>query len=198
MHTKLPDLVELDRRAVGCSVGIVDGVTLDQLALSTPCGSWTLGELLAHMTVQHQGFAHAALGERSDLEAWAPQALGANAAREYGRAAASVVVAFAGAGPAMWLPEIRDGGPFPAEIAVSFHLLDYVVHSWDVAVSIGLAADLPDDLVDAALGISAMVPDGAARTEAGAAFAPALVAGDGDSSLDRLLTALGRSPAWSR
>ena len=37
----------------------------------------------------------------------------------------------------LWLPEIRDGMRFPAETAIGFHFLDYVVHGWDVARSTG-------------------------------------------------------------
>ena len=53
------DIRELDRRAVLASVEVVSRVTAADLGRATPCAGWTLGDLLAHMTVQHHGFAAA-------------------------------------------------------------------------------------------------------------------------------------------
>jgi hypothetical protein len=35
------------------------------------------------------------------------------------------------------MPEIRPGYGFPATLAIGFHLVDSVVHAWDVARAIG-------------------------------------------------------------
>jgi hypothetical protein len=55
--------------------------------------------------------------------------------------------------------------------------------------------DFDPALLDAALGVARAVPGGAARTEPGAAFAPP-VTWPGDTSLDQIVAALGRSPDW--
>ena len=70
------------------------------------------------------------------------------------------------------LPEIRDGGTFPAPLAISFHLVDNVVHAWDLAVAIGAPLELDADVLAAALRVAERVPNGAERLVAGAAFAP--------------------------
>jgi hypothetical protein len=80
-----------------------------------------------------------------------------------------------------------DGGPFPASMAIGFHLVDYVVHTWDVAVSMELDVTFEDDLVAAALQIA----------EQGAAFKPVLPIPAGSSELERLLLILGRNPSWA-
>jgi len=93
------------------------------------------------------------------------------------------------------LPEITSDQMFPARQAISFHLVDYVVHSWDVARTLGLPVDLDPALVDTALRVSQAVPGGAARLEPGAAFGP-MVDCPGGSGLDRIVALLGRSPGW--
>ncbi len=136
----MTDIRDLDRRALETTVEIVAAVTADQLELPTPCAEWTLRQLLGHMIGQHYGFAASARGETSDLSVWADRPAGADLHAAYAAAVADVTAAFAEDGVLdrrLWLPEIRDGARFPATMAIGFHFLDYVVHGWDVARSIG-------------------------------------------------------------
>lgn len=187
---------DLDARAVRLSADLVGGLHPDQLGLPTPCAGWNLTELLAHMTVQHHGFATAARGQASAVEQWRPVA-GQDPAGDYLRACAVVIEAFAE--PAALttdfiLPEITRQSAFPAHQAMSFHLVDYVVHGWDVAATLGVDYLLDEELAAAALAVAELVPDGPARLGPGAAFAPALPAAG--SSLSRTLALLGRDVAW--
>jgi uncharacterized protein (TIGR03086 family) len=200
-RARMRDLVELNRRAVQRSVEIVEGVTVDQLGYPTPCAAWRLGDLLAHMIAQHHGFAAAADGNTTDLSVWDMPAVGDDPAGAYRAAAERVMTAFAAdhvVDRMFWLPEIRDGGLFPGEMAVSFHLVDYVVHGWDVAASLGLDADYAPDLVTVALLIAERVPTGPARVVAGAPFQPPLPSGPRRSPMERMLLLLGRSPSWPK
>jgi uncharacterized protein (TIGR03086 family) len=195
----MTDLVELNRRAVQRSVAIVAATTADHLARPTPCAGWTLENLLGHMIAQHRGFAAAADGNRTDLSVWDVLPVGADPAGAYAAAAERLVTVFAADSVltrVFWLPEIRDGGPFPARTAIGFHLVDYVVHGWDVAASIGVDARFEPDLVAAALAVAEKVPAGAARELQGAPFAPALPHDGDQSPMDRLLRILGRCPSW--
>ncbi len=54
------DIVTLDARVVRATVGVVSQVGPADLARPTPCADWTLGELLTHMTAQHDGWVAAA------------------------------------------------------------------------------------------------------------------------------------------
>jgi uncharacterized protein (TIGR03086 family) len=195
----MTDVVQLDRRAVLRSVEIVANVTAGDLGRSTPCAGWTLEDLLGHMIAQHHGFAAAADGNITDLSAWEVHPVGDDPAGAYAAAARRLLGAFAAdallARP-FWLPEVRDGGPFPARTAIGFHLVDYVVHGWDVAASIGVPADFAPDLVAAALDIAEQVPTGAAREVPVAPFGAALPAGADDSPMDHVLRLLGRCPSW--
>jgi hypothetical protein len=81
-------------------------------------------------------------------------------------------------------------------MAIGFHFVDYVVHGWDVARSIGTSLELPDDVIAAALPVALAVPDGEFRAAAGAPFQPAVGGDESAAGLDRILLHLGRSPAW--
>src|ERR1700685_3712747 len=63
-------IVRLDAEAVRASVRVVGLAGPEDLARMTPCAGWTLGDLVAHMTAQHDGFAAAAAGEGADLARW--------------------------------------------------------------------------------------------------------------------------------
>ncbi len=185
-------LVDLDRRAVVETMQLMCAVTPDDLDRPTPCAGWTVDDLLAHMTGQQIGFAAAARGVGHDLALWSPSR------RPYLEVCVDVLAAF-GSSPgvherAFALPEIGDGGPFPAPVAVSFHLVDNVVHAWDLAVSIDAPIELDADVLAAALRVAEQVPNGAERRAPGAAFAPGRDE-PAQHDLDRILLILGRDPA---
>jgi uncharacterized protein (TIGR03086 family) len=191
------------RIAVQTSVDVVSAVTVDDLRRPTPCARWDLGDLLAHMTVQHRGFAASARGHGADLAVWdvasVVDAVSHDPAGTYATAAADVLEAFA-ADDALTasfaLPEFGPGATAPGEMAIGFHFVDYVVHAWDVASTIGASLDLPDDVIAAVLPLAVAVPDGEFRDAEGAPFRRAIDADGSAAGLERILLHLGRSPAW--
>jgi uncharacterized protein (TIGR03086 family) len=192
------ELLAAHRAVIHTSVTVVAKVQADDLDHPTPCAEWTLADLLAHMTAQHRGFAAAARGRGGDPAAWQVR-VGPNPAADYAEAAEDVLAAFAEPGVPdreFELPEFRPVSRFPAAQAVSFHLIDYVVHGWDVARSLGLDYHLPPELAEPALRIALAVPDDDSRLAPGAAFRPALAPSDDADPLRRILTVLGRSPDW--
>ncbi|KOV83322.1 hypothetical protein ADL03_20700 [Nocardia sp. NRRL S-836] len=188
-------MLDHHRAAVRASVAVVNEVRPSDLTRPTPCDGWTLADLLAHMTAQHRGFAAAARGRGADPAAWEVRPLGPDPAAGHAAAAEDVLAAFAEAVPEFDLPEFSPVTRFPAAQAISFHLIDYVVHGWDVARSLGLDHRLEPELAGPALRIALAVPDGDSRLEPGAAFGPALATDDPDPS-HRVLAVLGRSPEW--
>ncbi|MFC3982509.1 TIGR03086 family metal-binding protein [Streptosporangium jomthongense] len=192
---------EFDRRAVRDSVDVVAAVTIDDLDRPTPCAGWTVADLLAHMTVQHHGFAAAARGTGADLEVWKVRPLGDDAVQLYTKAAEDVLAAFAEDGVlerGFTLPEFAPRGlVFPARQAIGFHFIDYLVHAWDVARSIGADYRPDPELVEAAWPIALAVPDDERRTRPGAAFQPGLPVDDETPGFDRVLAVLGRTPGWT-
>jgi uncharacterized protein (TIGR03086 family) len=185
------------------SIDVVSAVTRDDLRRPTPCAGWNLFDLLAHMTVQHHGFAAAARGGGDSPTVWATDsvvdAVAADPSGTYAAAAADLLDAFAADGvldATIALPEFGPGATFPGAVAIGFHFVDYVVHGWDVARSIGAHFALPDDVVGAVRPLVLVIPDGEYRSMEGAPFGPAIAAPDGATELDRILSYLGRSPDW--
>ena len=157
MPTTLPEIRLLHRTAVLQSIDVVNTVREADLVRPTPCEGWNLLDLLAHMTVQHRGFAAAARGFGADMDTWHADsvldAVRAEPGRTYSEAALDVLDAFAADGTAdapFALPEFGDGAVFPGEMAMGFHFVDYAVHGWDVAASLGVPYELPVDVVAAA------------------------------------------------
>jgi uncharacterized protein (TIGR03086 family) len=198
MHTDLAaGIVALDAQAVTESVRLVEQATAADLARPTPCADWTLHGLLRHMATQHYGFA-AAAADDGDLAQWRLRPLGDDPVAAYRTAAECVLAAFAAddvLDRQFPLPEFKQCLMFPGAQAVSFHFVDYVVHSWDVARTLGLPVRFGSAALEAALAVARAVPGGQARLEPGAAFAPQ-VAWGGDSPLDEVVAVLGRSPGW--
>jgi uncharacterized protein (TIGR03086 family) len=193
------DIVSLDAQAVRASMDLVALMTAQDLARPTPCADWTLHGLLRHMIAQHYGFAAAAGGD-GDLAQWRVRPLGEEPVAAYRTAAERVLAAFAADGVLdreFPLPEIARGVMFPARQAISFHFVDYVVHSWDVAKALDLPLDLDPALLEVALSVAEAVPGGDARLAPGAAFAPG-VEWPGGPRLDQIVALLGRSPDWKR
>jgi uncharacterized protein (TIGR03086 family) len=193
-------LPALNRRAVEGSRRAVHALDVSRLDDPTPCAEWTVRQLLEHMIVQHHGFAGAAEGAHADAAAWRPVPLSADPVAEYDAAADHVVAAFTADGALdgeFYLGEIAGGVSVPARTGMSFHLLDYVAHTWDLAEAVGVdaAALLDDELIAAALEISALIPGGDARTGPGASFAPVVDPVE-DTPLARFLAVTGRTPRW--
>jgi uncharacterized protein (TIGR03086 family) len=204
MPTDISDIRPFHRIAVLNSIALVDSLRAADLDAPTPCAGWKLADLLAHMTAQHRGFAAAARGFGADADVWRADAvLGAITADPggtYADAARDVLAAFtddATLQASFALPEFGPNATFPGVIAIGFHFIDYVVHGWDVAASLGLAYPLPDEVVDAALPLALAVPDGDFRENPEVPFARAVDVPSA-TNLDRILRHLGRNPDWTR
>jgi uncharacterized protein (TIGR03086 family) len=111
-----------------------------------------------------------------------------------------VVAAFAaGANAPVLLPEF--GVRLPLAVVAQMHLIDTLVHGWDVAAALGVqdgyVTRLDAEVVAAALAMSEQIPDDESREAPGAAFGHALPAPDDADPWTRVLTLLGRDPAWT-
>lgn len=202
MHTDI-DLRPFHHIAIQTSVEIVNSVTSSDLDRPTPCAGWTLGDLLTHMTAQHHGFAAAARGRGDDLAIWDPATVADDVQRDpagtYAAAASGVVQAFEADGvltASFVIPEFGPGAEVSGEQAIGFHFVDYVVHGWDVARAMNVPYDIAGDVVDAVLPIAFGVPDGDFRDSDDSPFARAVEPAEQATDLDRVLSHLGRSPAW--
>jgi uncharacterized protein (TIGR03086 family) len=204
MPTNFSNFSPHHRTAVLASIHVVDTIELGDLNRPTPCAGWNLLDLLAHMTVQHRGFAAAARGSGEGPDFWRPEAVlasvTADPAGAYAAAAHDVMAAFATPGAPdveFALPDFGPDAKVPGAMAMGFHFVDYVVHGWDVAATLGVPFELPTDVVAAVLPLVLGVPDGDFREEAGSPFARA-VEPVGADDFTRILAHLGRRADWNQ
>jgi uncharacterized protein (TIGR03086 family) len=189
---------DLDRAAVLAAAEVGCRVRPADLGWATPCGDWTVAGLLNHLSIQHRGFAAAARGEGGDLAIWAPRPPAADPVADFLAATAEVLTAFAAdevKTVPFRLPEISTALEFPAAQAMSFHFIDYVVHSWDLARSIGTRPELDQPALEAAWSVTQLIPD-SSREGSGSPFAPRIAVPSNAPLLDRILGDLGRDPGW--
>ncbi|MDQ1018189.1 TIGR03086 family metal-binding protein [Streptomyces afghaniensis] len=192
------DIRRLDRQALLLTGEVVSRVKTDHLRLATPCADWTLYGLLRHLVSQNEGFTASARGAGEPWAVWRDGDLGDDPAAAYEASADEVTAAFAEDDVLerrFALPEVGEGFAVPGRIAIGFHLLDYVVHAWDVAVTIGAPWEPAAELTTAALRVAALVPD--EGRGAGTAFRRRITAPDDAPPDERLLALLGRDPSWT-
>jgi uncharacterized protein (TIGR03086 family) len=182
------------RRAIRVASTYVVGIGDAALGLATPCVGWDLGELLAHMVGQHYGFAAAVRDGDAPVQAYAPRDVTGRVTAQWQESVDVLSAAFTGADldRPVRLVEISTDRRLPAGVAVSFQLLDTVVHTWDLATALG-ADFVPDpELAGITLALARLVPQGESRLGPDAAFGPVLdVAGDDDWAQTLALTGRG-------
>ena len=199
MSEQLTRIRDLDRAAVLAAAEVASRVRPTDLGRATPCDGWTVAGLLSHLSVQHRGFAAAARGEGGDLAVWAPRPPAPDPVADFLAATADVLTAFGadGVGAAPFrLPEISTSVEFPAAQAMSFHFIDYVVHSWDLARSIGTYPTLDQPTLASAWQVAQLVPD-EARGRPSSPFAAKVTVPADAPLLDRIVAHLGRQPDWA-
>jgi uncharacterized protein (TIGR03086 family) len=189
----------LHGRTIRVSVDVVSHVTPSDLGRATPCGGWTVADLLAHMVAHHRGFAAAARGSVTTAQEWESPPVSPRLLTDYPHAAEEVIAAFAADGVLerkLVIPVLSRTHQYLGRVAIGFHLIDYVVHSWDVARTIGLRATFDRDVLAEATLLAFEVPDGDHRLKPDSLFAPAVTVPPEATELDRIVAVLGRSPAW--
>jgi len=197
---ELNRIQDLDRVAVLAAAEVACRIRPADLDRATPCDGWTLADLLAHLSVQHRGFAAAARGEGGDLAVWVPRPPAPDPVADFLAATAEVLTTFGadGVGVAPFrLPEISTTMEFPATQAMRFHFIDYVVHAWDLARSTGTGTglDLDQPVLAAAWEVAQQVPD-TSRGRPDSPFAPKVAVPPGAPLLDQIVATLGRAPSW--
>ncbi|QNE21772.1 TIGR03086 family protein [Kribbella qitaiheensis] len=198
------DLRAEDRAATDLCRSAVELVRPNQLDLPTPCAKWNLGELIAHLVAENRGFATIAVAAsrsaqkgdavRFGLGMWRPGPPDEITLARFGATSEAVGAAYADDAVLDLPVEVREFGTFPGRVAVAMHFVDYLVHGWDVARSIGRPNPIPEDLAEIALRLGTLIP--AERPDDGV-FAPVVPTDPDAPASERLLGLVGRDPKWS-
>jgi uncharacterized protein (TIGR03086 family) len=181
----------LDRQALAWSAQVVASVRDADLDNATPCGDWTLRELLGHMIAHHHGFAAACAGVPVGGEVWDRLSYDGDLQDAYPRAAAAVSAAF----DSPDLPEkieVYGYGAVPAQTVLGMHIVDFVVHGWDVARAIGSNAAPDEQLTADAFAIMRRFP----TDRPNQAFDVMVPVSEDAPVADQLMGYVGRDPAW--
>ncbi|MDQ6659282.1 MAG: TIGR03086 family metal-binding protein [Actinomycetota bacterium] len=185
------DQRQLHRAALKIASGYADRINETDLGRPTPCVGWNLGRLLSHMVGQHLGFAAAIRDGDAPKSAYLPVRFSRQSWRD---SADELIAAFAGADlrGAVLQVELHRKRQLPVTVVIGAQLLDTVVHTWDIARSLGEDFTPSKKLVRPVLRMAEQIPDTGNRDAPGAAFEHALLAAD--TPWHQTLALLGRNP----
>lgn len=165
---------------------VIDAISDDQWSRPTPCGDWTVRDLVEHVVTGNDGFT-AALSEQPTAPGRTAERSG-NLASDYGRSVRALLDAFR-------QPKVLEkvvGVPFgtvPGAIALHLRITELLVHGWDLAHATGQIVSFPEDLAEQepAFTRRALADIPAGRSP----FAPPEPVSDDAPALDRLAACLG-------
>jgi uncharacterized protein (TIGR03086 family) len=183
----LADVLDLAETLIG-------GVSPEQAAQPTPCQSWDVAALVAHMVHDTAQFAAAAGGDRPDWSTPTPTIAG-NAADAFRTGAAELRSAWQGAGDLSAEIELPIGRVQKSFVA-NQQIAEFAVHSWDLATATGQRVRFPEHACTAALDWArvALRPQFRGDEGSGKAFGWEVPIPDDAPIEDRLAAFFGRHP----
>jgi len=132
------DRLDLLRRALDQTHGLIAAIEPGQRDAPTPCGDWDVTELVGHVVHGLDNFTAAARGEKPDWGMPRPRVEGDWAAAFRGRADELL---------ATWQAAPEDRRP-----QADMQITEQAVHGWDLAAALGR----PSSQLDAAVGEQAL------------------------------------------
>jgi uncharacterized protein (TIGR03083 family) len=150
----------------------------EQADRATPCGAWTLQDLVDHVVLAPERFARMVRGEAVDWSASTPPA-GTDPAGAFRSRAADLLRAWEDK------PE-RGGGP-----GIDWQCAEIAVHTWDLATAMGRSTDgLDTEVAERGL---AFMEASLTRDNRAPAFGPQQAPPEGADAYQRLAAFAGRS-----
>jgi uncharacterized protein (TIGR03086 family) len=181
------NLLALSRQALAASSAPVARVSSSDLSRPTPCGDWDLGSLIGHMVAHNRGWAAAASGKPAGAPLWDSVSY----SPDFAGSASAASTAFEAC--ALDRLEVHGYGRISLDTALRMHVVDYVIHGWDVAASLGVPFDVDASLAAAAYDIMRAFPDSPRPNKA---FGVKVTVPSAAPVLDQFLGYVGRDPAW--
>lgn len=177
---------------------LIDGVRPEQAGLPTPCRSWDVRALVAHLIGDTHQFTAAATGGRPDWDAPSTEVNG-DWATAFRAGAAELRAAWQRAGDLSQEIDLPIGR-VPKSFVTNQQVAEFAVHSWDLAVATGQRGRFPAELCGAALAWArtALRPQFRGDEASGKAFGPEVPAPAGAPVADRLAAFFGRHPKPAR
>jgi len=177
--------------------GVVAAIGDDQLGLPTPCRSWNVGALTAHLIHDLEQFRVQASGGRPAWGAPPPELPSARAAA-FDEGARTLLDAWREWGDLARMVAIPGRGEVPARFFVDQEITELAIHAWDLATATGQpVAALDPEIAEAALAWSgkALRPEYRGDEASGRGFGPEVPVSADAPAYDRLAGWLGRDPS---
>lgn len=194
--TTMIDLEPAARRLAG----LVAAVTDDQLAGSTVCPAYSLGDLVDHVDGLSQAFTAAARKGLGDAVGQAPSGDAARLTADFRQRIPGQLTALAEAwrDPQAWTGMTQAGGiDLPGEVAGLVALNELVIHGWDVATASGQAYEPDEATLSADHGFLAQFCGPGNEAARDGLFGPEVTVSADAPLLDQLVGMAGRDPAWT-
>ncbi|MGH3470666.1 MAG: TIGR03086 family metal-binding protein [Nocardioidaceae bacterium] len=175
-------------QAIGYTLGSLQLVRDAALSRATPCASWTLRDLLAHLDDSLQALDEAVVVRRVDLTPGAG-AQGPDLVASLRRRASQMMGHWA---QARGVDPVAVGDlTLPADLVGAAGAIEVAVHGWDVAAACGAPRPIPAGLALDLLAVGRAVLDPADRA---GRFAAPIETSTSATPNARLLAFLGRVP----
>jgi uncharacterized protein (TIGR03086 family) len=170
---------------------LIDRIAVDQWTAPTPCAEWSVRDVVDHLVGMNLVFV--ALFEESPMPTRGADHLGADPAGAYHRSAAALRAAAARPG-VLERSQATSVGVATGVERLRWRIADLLTHGWDLVQATGVAAELPDDLVERTLTfVRAQLPG---QPRAGR-FADPRPVPDNAPAMDRLAAFTGRPVPWT-
>ncbi|MFD8148938.1 TIGR03086 family metal-binding protein [Streptomyces sp. NPDC059708] len=183
--------IVLLEKALNHTTGLLNNVTPDQYGQPTPCDDFDVRALANHLVAGNPYYVTLAQGGGPDFSLFARDQIGDEQPGDvYARGAKEVLAAWQSDGALERQMPLPGGGTGPR--IVDLHLLEAVLHSWDLATATGQDRTGDPEAVQAAFaGWYGNFPD-EIRPATGM-FGPAKTAADDAPTADRLAAYFGRT-----
>ena len=189
------NVIDLDERAVNGTEQLIAKTPSERWAAPTPCSEWDVHDLIRHLVAGNVKYTGIANGDN-----WQPGApemdIGEQPAEAYRRTAQELIEAWRQPGVTDREIDLPRGRRGAAEKALWIHLVESLVHGWDLARATGQEPAFDEDVVAAALAdVQGRTP---AQRGPESPFTDAKTAPEGAPLIDQLAAYLGRDvTAWS-
>jgi uncharacterized protein (TIGR03086 family) len=175
---------------------LLTNITDADLAATTPCADFSVGDVVHHLGGLALAFAAAARKDRGSLTGTPPSVDAAQLDSDWRTSypARLIELAQAWAEPGAWEGMTRIAGmDMPGEAVGLVGLTEVVIHGWDLARATGQTYDVNPEIAEAVL---ANVAEFAAQGPVEGLFGPAVPILDDAPLLDRIVALSGRDPGW--
>ncbi len=185
------NVIALHDRALDALGITIEKIDSSQLGDPTPCSEFDVRALLNHVIGGNYRFVAIAVGEPGAAVPATGDFVTDDAVMPYRESAAVLSQAWAD-------PVVLDQtahmpfGDFPGEFALGIHIVEAVVHNWDLAKATGQPTELDPVLCEAAWQRSKDIDD--SFRGPGRPFGPAIATPPAATATEKLMGWLGRQP----